>query len=952
MADVQRQPSRRSVSSIVILARNNVRQIRFNGSATLVLAGVVMLTAFAVVATPRFLNQVSDDALRKAVVDAAPINRNISIEQGMQIRPEPEDVFAGVVAEGEDRRAEFSAPIQDIIGGQRYVVDSQSFEAESLPGEPPSPFPRFLRMRYQEDIESHVTLVQGDFPSLAEPVQVQVEGAEGATPVPAYEIAITQATSDLMQIGIGDSIVLTPQREDPLNRGATLNELSYNLVARVSGIIEIDEPEAEYWFGDTRLQEPLVVENPDFVLIFGTGLMSPSAYGEMLGDTSPSLWSYTWRYFVDPERLDAGEIGGITDELQALEVQFGSSGLVAVDEPHLRTGLVRIANRYERERQLTIAMLSLVVAGVTVVALAVIALLGALIASGRRGPVLLTRSRGASSSQLGWAQGIEGIVVFTPAALIGMFLASVAVAGRPANLAVPLAIGVALLVAGIAVALSWSLIHGDLGRLFQQDEAARQGGRYRPVIEAAIVLVAIGGLVLFRRRGLEAGSLSDPDQGFDPFLAAVPVLLALTTAIVMLRLYPLPVRLGAWFGSLRRGAVVFIGFRRVGSQPLSARLPMVVMLVATGIAVFAAVMLYSITEGQQNSTWQEVGADYRVQSVREEAPISSRVDFSGVAGIEASADAAQLQARDLTSPTARGSVTLLAMDTADYQQVAAGTRADPEFPEAMLIEQNVQGIGTDANPVPAVVSEVWTTSDPPNIGDILTIEIRRTSFKVVVRDIKENFPSLRSGEQFIVVPRSSVEAVDPAIDTRGTFRYLRAPASVGPEIEETLLEQSRGSELLSRQEIFDELANAPLVDGVETGFQAAAVVATLYAVLAALAGIALTARDRARDLGYLRTLGLTSRQATALTVIEQLPPAILATIVGAGLGVLLVLLIEPGLELSTFAGSTLPADVLFDGRTIALVAGIELFTIVVAVAVYSYLTRRMNLGNVLRLGDR
>jgi putative ABC transport system permease protein len=89
-----------------------------------------------------------------------------------------------------------------------------------------------------------------------------------------------------------------------------------------------------------------------------------------------------------------------------------------------------------------------------------------------------------------------------------------------------------------------------------------------------------------------------------------------------------------------------------------------------------------------------------------------------------------------------------------------------------------------------------------------------------------------------------------------------------------------------------------------------------------------------------------------LTAIEQLPPAIIATTVGAGLGLLMVWLVEPGIDLSTFAGTTLPASIEFNSRVVGLVAGVELLTVTIAIAVYSYVTRRMQLGNVLRLGDR
>ncbi|CAN5501983.1 FtsX-like permease family protein [soil metagenome] len=952
MATADRTSRRLNLASVASLTMIKLRRLRFDGAATLVLAGVVVLTSFAVVSLPRFLNDVSDNALQTIVRDAAPINRNISIERGDRIAPAGDgDIFQPVIAEGNDLRGNFTEPVNQIIGDQSYLVDTPNFMVSSFPGEPVAPFPRFLRMRHQQNADQHITLVEGRMPEPAEPVEVQLEEDGQPLTLPVHEIVITAETSERLEVGVGGSMILRAQREDPLNQGLPLSELGYMLVATVSGIIEINEPDEEFWFGDTRLHEPVIVETPDVVEIYGMGLMSPADYPDVLANINPTLMNYGWRYFVDPQLLDAGEIGEIAEDLRALEVRFGAS-ISNADENRLRTGLVRLARTYESQRQLALSMLSLVIAGTLVVALAVSALLGALIASRRQESTILSRSRGASASQIGWAEAFEALIVFVPSALAGMLLAGLLISGRAPWYTLPIAVLVAVTVTGIVLLLARPQLTGDLGVLMSGSGPGRQRSRQRLVVEGVVLLAAVGGLILFRRRGLEAGSLSNPDQGFDPFLTSVPVLLTLAIGIVLLRVYPLPIRLAGWFGSLRRGAVIFVGFRRIMQQPLAARLPLVVMLVATGVAVFSAIVLYSITEGQENSTWQEVGADYRLQSVREEATVSSFLDLSGLDAIEATAEAARLQVRNLTSTLPSGNFTLLAIDTEEYQAVAAGTRADPAFPESMLIDQNVQSIGTETNPIPAIVSTNWAGSQGLSRGDIVMLEARRTEFAIVVRDVRDRFPSLDSNQPFVVVSRPSLDAVDPTLNLRATYIYIKAPASANDEIRETVRGQSFATDVISRPDIYADIADAPLVNGVENGFRATVILATLYAVLAALAGIALTARERARDLGYLRTLGLTSKQASVLTAIEQLPPAVIATGAGAGLGFLMVWLVEPGLDLSSFAGTALPATVRFDPWVVGLVAGAELVTVVATIAFYSYLTRRMQLGNVLRLGDR
>src|SRR5690606_18293206 len=112
-----------------------------------------------------------------------------------------------------------------------------------------------------------------------------------------------------------------------------------------------------------------------------------------------------------------------------------------------------------------------------------------------------------------------------------------------------------------------------------------------------------------------------------PYLAAVPILLGLATGLAALRLYPLPVRFLAWLGSLRRDLVLFVGLRRVAGQAASLRRPLLVILLAVALAVFSTVIQRSISEGQIESAWQDVGAAYRVEPPLPGGTLSGAIDL-------------------------------------------------------------------------------------------------------------------------------------------------------------------------------------------------------------------------------------------------------------------------------------------------------------------------------------
>ena len=99
------------------------------------------------------------------------------------------------------------------------------------------------------------------------------------------------------------------------------------------------------------------------------------------------------------------------------------------------------------------------------------------------------------------------------------------------------------------------------------------------------------------------------------------------------------------------------------------------------------------------------------------------------------------------------------------------------------------------------------------------------------------------------------------------------------------------------------LHDAPLAAAIPLGYSLALIVAAVYMALTIIGSLVLSAARRTRDLAYLRTLGVTGRQALALTIMEHAPPVLLAVIPGVALGIGVAILCEPGLGLATFVGT-------------------------------------------------
>ena len=79
-------------------------------------------------------------------------------------------------------------------------------------------------------------------------------------------------------------------------------------------------------------------------------------------------------------------------------------------------------------------------------------------------------------------------------------------------------------------------------------------------------------------------------------------------------------------------------------------------------------------------------------------------------------------------------------------------------------------------------------------------------------------------------------------------------------------------------------------------------IAAGYCALAIVLALVVTGQSRSRNLSFLRTLGLSDRQARGLIAWEIVPMAAITAAVGVVLGVALPKLVGPAIDLRPFTG--------------------------------------------------
>ncbi len=943
------------------------RQLRADPAVMSTIVAAVFLCGLFLTATPLLFTKLADEALVEAVSTPEPQLRNISASLDSLIGASSvDDPLRRVRERGEIfTDAQMPESVQEIIEDQTWVVDSPQFVVDAMPGS--SARPQFsgsrfagtlMRFRYQEDLDDRVSLIAGSFPERHEPVAVELghdcldpeideddEGFDCAeVDVPVFEVAITTETLEFLPVPVGGMLLLTPDLDDTAYFGIPGEDLEYAVALKISGLIEIRDPDDDFWFNDPRLQEPRIRTNADFTFVFATGLMSPDDYRRLLRETGLAHWTYQWRFFVDSDLIRQDTVDQLVTDLVGLQRDAPASSFSASGHIGINTKLPTFVADYRDRRDATLAMMSTSIAGLFVLTVALILMLSALASDRQRSGLVLLRNRGASRLQMGVTRATQGLVLTIPPAVLAFVLSRVfidASSDTPRMLTSGLIAAATLafvLAAGPVIFASLGMLQTNRGRAGPRSE-------HRLAWEVLVGFSAVVALVVVRRRGV----VGTAGREADLLLALTPALLALAVGLLVMRLYPHLMRLLAYMGSRRRSLTLFVGFRRVLQQPTAARLPMLVMLIAVVVATYASVTRISINDIQIEESWQESGAAYRMSEPDPGSTLTGFPDFSRLDSFEAQAAGVRfVDSHTLDDGRVPPTVDLLFLEIDEYSAVARSTPSDPHFPRFMVDPPSL-GAGTELTPIPAIVSEVWGAGTP-EVGDVFATNLGGGLVYFEIGEVRDRFPAMPVDRATVVIDIRHLDALVRSTLTRPTVIYVRAGPSDSEEITDLVSTQTLGSVVISQAALLEEVHEERFTSGLDQGLSVTFWLAMLLAAVGAVSSLALGSWTRKQDLGYLRTQGLDRSQAVWLTVIEQLPAVVVASAVGVFAGVVVAVVLEPTVSLAAFTSGTLAGGISIDPLPIVLAASGVVLGLTLVSGIFGYVRRHEDLGGLLRAG--
>ncbi len=956
-------PSRRlQLLAMVPAAGLLLRRLRSEGGLTALLFVVVAATSFLFAAAPRMFNRAADNGLTAVVQAATPVERNVTLAEVATSATRIGTTVAAVRAEGDRLAAELPPEVTALVSERSVRITSVLFAVTH----PPS-YETSIALRYQDGLAQATRLVAGRWPVstgavLPSPHWSPPSSAESPSTQPPvrFEVAVSAEAAAATGLTVGDRLAVTLDTSDPMLSSAYLRIAPTEL--DVVGLFEPLHPTSAYWAADGSLLDAKQVGTETHPSAQVTAAISADAYPG-LAASRLSLHD-EWQFTIDPRRLDAGQLDALRNELRRPPFGTGSE-LGLPDTPVMRTGLPAILDAYATMLNRAASLLLLAAIGPLALAGAVLAMLAILAVTRRRANEALARGRGASGAQVLAIELLEGVLVAGLAGAAGLLAAVLAVPARATVLSPLLALaiggGTVALLAGTSWTLAWRALDGDSGDAPQ----TRRSASRRLVIELTVVVVAAAGALLIRERGLAVpgdggaravSATAVSATAVNPLLPAIPLLCGLAAGIVAVRLYPLPVRALGWLASRRRDLVPVLGLRSIGRHQARASLALLVLMMTAASGAFASVAATSIARGQVVASYRDVGADYRVERTGA-GSLAASLAPSAITGVEAVAQGIEEASAPFSSQVGqRASISVVAIDAQAYATVAAGSADDPGWPAGFLAPAPASGAaapsaapGTAENPIPAILS--WRVpAQTPSIGPGAAFHMAVLGQDLVFRLVEQrsSFPGVGDGP-FALVPLAWVRAAMDAPDLPPTVLWLRA----GPTAEAPLtaaVAAAGSTRLVSRYDALAALRDAPLAAATATGFDLALVVAAAFMAIAIVGTVVLSAARRNQDLAYLRTLGVTPRQALGLTLIEQAPPVLIALVPGLALGVGVAELLEPGLGLAAFEG--------IEGQPLAvdplslLVLGAALLALVAAaVVIGTWLSLSVRAADALRIGD-
>ena len=830
----------------------------------------------------------------------------------------------------------------------------------------------WVNLGYATDLEKHINLVDGKFPK-GKPADPDV-----------VEVAISQALANELGIQVGERYVIFRAAETPVGQEkASIKPIQF--VVQVVGIWAPKDPNEEYWFYNTQaLNMTLFLPEENFRAFVAPQIAKP-------------VYVALWYTIFDGSLVRTDDVPRLLNRITQVTSQVSSILPNTVLDVSPRQAL-------EKYSFTTFVMtIALYVFSIPILALVFyfISMISGLVVERQRGEIAILKSRGMGDAQVVGVYALEGLLVGAIGLAGGLFLGrqialvmgntiSFLTFGRRQSLAIlitPRVIRLALVgVIAAYVTTIWPALQAArLTIVTYKRERARslELPFWQRYFLDFLLLIPCGyGYYLLKNRGtinfLANQTGGDPFQ--NPLLFLVPALTIIAVSLLLVRFFPLLMRLIAWVsGQVIRNVSVVLALRQLARVSKQYTGALLLLIMTVSLATFTASMARTLDQSLVDRTYYQYGADYSLVELGEQPggeggspdmmggmssssssgqknewvfiPVSEHLK---VKGIEAATRVGNYPAQ-VSMGGYRGLGRFYGIDRLDFPSVAFFRR---DFSYAQL-GTLMNRLALDPSAIlvnPQFLADFGLTSGdrvPLSIsilGEMKTIEFTIagviTYFPTFYPEPDKNLHYLFVGNlDYLFEQMGAMFPYDVWIKT--------APDADAYEIQKQLLELDiRVVSMKSSQYTIQQEQRRPERTGVfgilSVGFMAAAVLTLLGFLLHAF----ISFRRRYIDLGILRAIGLSVSQMIGFLGIEQLVIIAGGITAGTALGIGVSYLFIPFLQVSTARHFDIPPFVvLIAWNDITKIYVIFAAMLILAIAGMIWFLMRLKIFEAVKLGE-
>lgn len=855
----------------------------------LLLALLSFAIALGAAAAPRMLGTATDEQLRASITGLPPTQRNPVAnwtQDGTDAGPRwksTDEGWGSWANTAQQFRATLEAPLADLVGQPGFVAVG-AFGTDYVPPKESALYQVTVRPAVNPTLQQDMRLVDGAWPK--------------PTTSPVTDIVLSRVAADRVRAKVGDELVGDPK------------------TYKVAGIVEPTHPDDDRWsshdLGNTFAVN-VDPNNGEAAIVWG--YVAPETVDEEVAAISSVNYKvFTWLP-IDGRRLsdqsDAGTLSAQLTKLLSEDPRFATiQGNV-----RYQSELGRVLDGAAKQQAAAATLVAVVGAGPLGLSAALMALGAALVVGRREDALKLLIARGASPEQLRRAAAIEGVLFAVPAAVAGHLVATLVPGHSPWwQWLLTLAIG-------SFPALTLMRAAGAVGTRQRRDLSSR-GSRLRLAAELGVLLVAAAAVWQLLTSPADSTRL-------DVLAVATPLLLALATALLAMRVLPLP--LAALVRAFRRarGLVGQLGSARALRDPAGGLIPTLALVLGITVAVLGTVLLGTVTRGATTAAWTATGADVKINGTLTTTALDEIRKVPGVTAADGLGPTGSEVSVTVAGKAYRVEIWVAGPEVA---KVWADTPLQTSLPEGTLGDGTVL-LGGD---LPEFTGDVSVA----NIGTLRSV------------GHADEIPGVPTLPQWALMSRATWEAAGkPAPGMSRTFIAVDEGADPAKVADEATRLVPFG-EAFTVAKALERATGDKVTRALTIALVSAAVASIVLTALALIVVQVMGSRSRAELLAVLRTQGLARGQSMGIVAWEVGPLAALSLIVGTLAGIGIAGLLVAAVDLTGLTGGLTQPALAVEPLSLLVVTATVVLVLGIAVTATAWAAGRTNLAQQLRIGER